>query len=130
MPDAGKEISPAELRQLQRLSPGDPQARSWPKNSGSKEAGRARRSSERRKDLPFAAFAKAWDDPAKENADKFGLWIGPAGLFNVAARRTARKFFEDQRLGRLNELIRKGAQKFETEDFDAPPKYWRRPIFR
>ena len=157
-PDAGEEISPAQLRKLQRLEAGgikpyDPKCNlsgtSEPNPDTDAQCLRKKIQNEKidaeRRDFleyrrqpiarrrirlepfPFASFAKGWD--VKYGKD-LGLWIGPAGLFSVAARRTARLYVEELRLGRLNELIAKtDPQKFEKKDFEDAAEILVRPDF-
>jgi hypothetical protein len=156
-PDAGEEISPAQLRKLQRLEAGgikpyDPKCTlsgtSEPnpdtdaqclrkKIQGEKIAAESRDFLGDRpptnppdpKDIffPFASFAKAWDG---QYGDTLGLWIGPAGLFSLMARRSARLLVAKLKSARLNELIAKAPpQKFEKKDFDDAAEILVRPHF-
>lgn len=161
LPDAGKEVSSAQLRQLQRLEAGGIRPASELANCSftkDKEPNpdtdyqclrlaiqNEKIDAEKRdvigdpppattdpKDFyfPFASFAKAWDSGPEKHADKFGVWIGPAGLFSVEARRTARRFAEELRLKRLNELMAKAdPQKFDKNDFDDAAEILARPDF-
>jgi hypothetical protein len=161
LPDAGKEVSPAQLRQLLRLEAGGIRPTSELTNcnfTGDKEPNpntdsqclrlaiqNEKIDAEKRDVLgdpaptnthpkdsyfPFASFAKAWDSGPEKHADKFGLWIGPAGLFTVEARRSARRFAEQLRLKRLNELLEKvEPQKFDKNDFADAAQILARPDF-
>lgn len=156
-PDAGEEISPAQLRKLQQLEAGgirpyDPKCNlsgtSEPnpdtdaqclrkKIQGEKIAAEGRdylgnpppANPPDPKDIffPFASFAKAWD---AQYGDTLGLWIGPAGLFSTTARRTARLLVAKRKSERLDELIAKTLpQKFEKKDFDDAAEILVRPDF-
>ena len=158
LPDAGKEVSPAQLRQLQRLeaigikpfTKCDFSGATEPNPDTDAQCLRKKIQNEKidaeKRDVlgdpppattdpkdfyfPFASFAEAWDTSPKKYADKFGLWIGPAGLFNVEAMRTARRFAEELRFKRLNELIaKKDPQKFDKKDFDDAAEILARPDF-
>ncbi|MER8691548.1 hypothetical protein NKI77_04740 [Mesorhizobium opportunistum] len=64
----------------------------------------------------FAEFAKAWDDA--QLSKQFGPWIGPAGLFSVAARRAARQLSESRRTDALDQLKKKlDGGSFDSTDF-------------
>ncbi|AZO29773.1 hypothetical protein [Mesorhizobium sp. M1B.F.Ca.ET.045.04.1.1] len=64
----------------------------------------------------FAEFAKAWDDA--QLSKQFGPWIGPAGLFSIAARRAARQLSEARRTEALGILKRKlDDGSFDSTDF-------------
>lgn len=158
-PDAGKEISPAQLRKLQRLEAGgikpydpkcdfsgatepnpDTDAQCLRKKIQNEKIEAERRDflgkppppadsppPDPKEPFPFASFAQGWD--VKYGKD-LGLWIGPAGLFSVAARRTARLYVVELRSKRLNDLIAKtDPQKFEKKDFEDAAEILVRPDF-
>jgi hypothetical protein len=127
LPDAGDEVTPAELRELQRLGIG----------AGEDLRRKLRTAKIDAEDKlippgdphPFKDFAEVW---AKDTvlSGKFGSWIGPAGLFTLEARREARRFAEKRRLERLTKLRAKASSNtLANGDFGQTVDVLGMPVF-
>ncbi|TPO13738.1 hypothetical protein [Mesorhizobium sp. B1-1-5] len=124
LPDAGDAVPQAQLRLLQGLSPTSQESQKL------RQAIQDEKTAKEQTDggySPFAQFANQWD---QADGQKFGVWIGPTGLFTVEARRAARVFAVKNRRERLDKLIsKKDTEKFTAADFDEAAETLARPVF-
>jgi ABC-type transporter Mla subunit MlaD len=105
LPDAGDPLSQADLRKLQRLTvtEGNKEVRS--KINDKKRKAESDDIRDDNAPHPFADFSDRWN---KEKLDqKYGTWIGPAGLLTLGARRQARRFAKQLREEKLTKLLAK-----------------------